>query len=116
MLHGPAGGGQGLFPAVDGIRGNKESFFCSIRKGREYEIPGKGSIGKEKGSIVGKGPVGTGIEEADQGNLHTDQAAMEEKAENTVIEAMAPDTVGGFFGIMGPLEPEGFPVIEGRDL
>ena len=41
---------------------------------------------------------------------------MEEKAENTVIEAMAPDTVGGFFGIMGLLEPEGFPVIEGRDL
>ena len=85
-------------------------------KSTEDEIFGKGSIGKKKRSIVGKGAVGTGIKEADQLNLHTDQRSMKEKPENTTVKAMTPDAVGGYFGIMGFLEAEGFPVIARRDI
>ena len=116
MLRGPAGGGKGSFPAADGIGRDKEGLLCTVRKGGGDEFFGKGSIGKEKGTIISKGPVGTGIEEADQLHFHTDQGSMEEKAENTAVKTMPPDTLGGSTGIMGFLEPEGFPVIEGRDL
>ena len=114
-MWGPATRWQGHLPTTDGMGRNKEGLFSPIGKGGEDEFPGEGSIGKKKGSIKSKGPVGADIEEADQFDLHTDQRSMEEKPENTAVKTMPPDGTGRYVLIIGLLKPEGFPVIAGRD-